>query len=47
MAKRTAQHPRQGQIVLGIEGGAAQGQQVLEHRVFGQFQPVGTGDRDA
>ena len=47
IAKRTAQQTGQGQVILGIEGGAAEGQQVLEHRMFGQFQPVGAGDRDA
>ena len=42
--KRAFQHACKRQIVLGQHHDAAERHQILDRDVFGQFQPVGTGD---
>ena len=47
VAERAAQQGGQGQVVVGVEGEAGQGQEVLEGRMLGQHEPVGAGHRHA
>jgi hypothetical protein len=45
IAERPAQNARQGEIVVGEAREPGQGQQVLEHPVFGKLQTVGAAHR--